>query len=489
VYASRTHSQLTQVIKELKATSYRPKVSILGSRQQLCVNPQVLKAPTQTARRNLCDAKVKERKCSYFLKVEGYDYYGLKNTKRITNERLKEETENVIRDIEDLCSLGRKQTVCPYYLMRDQETQKKADIIVMPYNYLISPNIRATLSIDWSRAVVVFDEAHNLESSCESATSYELSSEDITGCVEECDLVVEQLGDGLAQIFSDTREKMPKEDNVLRIKSFLLDFERSVDEMKIGATYPGQYAYDLMSRHHVNFETINSLLPEVDKIVSVLKGLGRYQTQDSRLQKFRKLLTFLFQNAGEDSEIARATTSLHYKIHVQAHQTLSKKRKKSSLSSSSSSSSSSRRLNFWCFCPGVAFGNLLDLGVRSAILTSGTLSPLEVTSKEFRQTFPIRLENPHIIKEHQVWVGALGKGVTSSTVNGSFKNRSTTSYKSEVGNTVANLARIVPDGLLVFFASYSMLQTCVEFWQNYKEGTIWSRIMTHKHIVELLLRV
>ena len=114
VYASRTHSQLTQVIKELKTTSYRPRLSVLGSRQQLCVNPEVVSASTQTARRNLCDMKVKERKCSYFLKTENYSYYSSQQSNRITSERLDIQTENVIRDIEDLCSLGKRERVCPY---------------------------------------------------------------------------------------------------------------------------------------------------------------------------------------------------------------------------------------------------------------------------------------------------------------------------------------------------------------------------------------
>lgn len=39
-FASRTHSQLTQLVRELKATSYRPTMSILGSRQQYCIHPQ-----------------------------------------------------------------------------------------------------------------------------------------------------------------------------------------------------------------------------------------------------------------------------------------------------------------------------------------------------------------------------------------------------------------------------------------------------------------
>jgi hypothetical protein len=42
-YASRTHSQLSQVVKELKATSYRPKISVLGSRSQMCVHPSISK--------------------------------------------------------------------------------------------------------------------------------------------------------------------------------------------------------------------------------------------------------------------------------------------------------------------------------------------------------------------------------------------------------------------------------------------------------------
>ncbi len=41
IYASRTHSQLKQVIKELKNTKYKPKVAILGSREHLCVHDKI----------------------------------------------------------------------------------------------------------------------------------------------------------------------------------------------------------------------------------------------------------------------------------------------------------------------------------------------------------------------------------------------------------------------------------------------------------------
>lgn len=42
MYASRTHSQLNQVMLELKKTAYKHvKVGILGSRDQLCIHPKV----------------------------------------------------------------------------------------------------------------------------------------------------------------------------------------------------------------------------------------------------------------------------------------------------------------------------------------------------------------------------------------------------------------------------------------------------------------
>ncbi|XP_053394443.1 regulator of telomere elongation helicase 1 homolog [Mercenaria mercenaria] len=49
IYASRTHSQLSQVIQELKRTAYSSvKVSVIGSRDQLCIHEQVKKEQNNT---------------------------------------------------------------------------------------------------------------------------------------------------------------------------------------------------------------------------------------------------------------------------------------------------------------------------------------------------------------------------------------------------------------------------------------------------------
>lgn len=51
IYASRTHSQLAQAMQELKRTSYNGmKAAIIGSREQLCIHPDVMKETSNSTK-------------------------------------------------------------------------------------------------------------------------------------------------------------------------------------------------------------------------------------------------------------------------------------------------------------------------------------------------------------------------------------------------------------------------------------------------------
>lgn len=78
-------------------------------------------------------------------------------------------------------------------------------------------------------------------------------------------------------------------------------------------------------------------------------------------------------------------------------------------------------ISFWCFAPGLAMQDLLEQGVGSVILTSGSLAPLESFACELQMTFNIRLENPHVIKPQQVWAGVVQQGPMGHKLNSSFK--------------------------------------------------------------------
>jgi regulator of telomere elongation helicase 1 len=59
---------------------------------------------------------------------------------------------------------------------------------------------------------------------------------------------------------------------------------------------------------------------------------------------------------------------------------------------------SKRVVNYWCFSTGVAMMELQSLGVKSMLLTSGTLSPMAALREDIKIPFAVQLENPHVIR-------------------------------------------------------------------------------------------
>ena len=144
-----------------------------------------------------------------------------------------------------------------------------------------------------------------------------------------------------------------------------------------------------------------------------------------------------------------------------------------------------RIFNFWAFSPGIAMEDLKKLGVRTIILTSGTLSPMSSFKEDMKLPFPIQLENKHVIQDKQIWVGSLTTGVHGKQLNSSYKIRETNEYKDEIGGSILNIIRTMAGqgglgtigtgipmgselkgGILVFFPSYNIMDNCVDRWKE-----------------------
>ncbi|XP_068118572.1 regulator of telomere elongation helicase 1 isoform X3 [Hyperolius riggenbachi] len=474
VYASRTHSQLTQVISELKHTSYRPRVSVLGSREQLCIHPEVKKQESNHVKVHMCRSKVSSRSCHFYNNVD----------EKSTDKDLTTQ----ILDIEDLVKSGTKHRACPYYLSRN--LKQHADIIFMPYNYLLDPKSRKAHNIDLKGAVVIFDEAHNVERMCEESASFDLTPYDLASGIDALDLVMKEVADNLEQkhISAEFNMESPSTslnvelEDVAKIKGALLQLESSIDAINLpasgaGITKDGSYIFDLFGAAGINYKTKSGLLELLEQIIQHVGGSSGIFTNTMGLQKLADIIQIVFNIEIPEGSVVPVTPlntaqiSKYYKVHI--HQDNSQRKKPRGDVWSNSRKQGGKVLSYWCFSPGYTMSDLVRQGVRSIILTSGTLCPLSSFTMEMQIPFPVSLENPHVIEKHQIWVGVVPQGPDGAQLSSAFDRRFSTDYLSSLGKTIGNIARVIPHGLLVFFPSYPVMDKSIEFW---KENGLSSRI-------------
>lgn len=60
----------------------------------------------------------------------------------------------------------------------------------------------------------------------------------------------------------------------------------------------------------------------------------------------------------------------------------------------------------------------------------------------------------------------LSSGVLSQNFNFDFKNRDNDLMQDDLGSTVAKITSRVPDGLLIFFPSYAVMDKMYDRWHK-----------------------
>ncbi|GAU92233.1 hypothetical protein RvY_04341 [Ramazzottius varieornatus] len=479
IYASRTHSQLVQVMQELKRTGYnKSKVSVLGSREQMCIHEDVQRLPNNPAKNRACRDKVKARRCKYYMNLE---------------EKMDSLALNPVSDIEELISYGKRHTVCPYFLSKS--TEKTADIVFMPYNYIFDPSIRRTMKLELQNAVVILDEGHNVGKVCEESYSYEISSIDLAVAIKEINRILVHLvrsGDKTSQAEAQEQtQTINGQGNQLSItlheiaelKRALLDFEKSFEAVSLsadsnsGIVKPLPYLTELFQKANVGEKEGQN---QWGMLWATLENLTRESEKDESaalqphsalaVQKFFDLLGVAFQDAKKDSHT-------FFRVYMRVEDVRKKIRGEGWNAETSLTTKQSRVLSVWCLSPGFTMKTVVASGVHSLLITSGTLSPVEPLLKELMVPFNVQLFNPHIIKSSQVWVGVVGKGPDNVEWTSSFKNRESVAYRRSLGRGIVNFLDVIPDGVLIFFSSYRAMTDCVDTW---KAQEVWDDMEKRK---------
>uniref|UniRef100_A0A915MII4 Helicase ATP-binding domain-containing protein n=1 Tax=Meloidogyne javanica TaxID=6303 RepID=A0A915MII4_MELJA len=184
-YASRTHSQLQQVVRELNKTKYKSVVRLvtLAGRDKLCLNERVLKEQNSEVRGQLCRSMTRARKCNFYNTLEkDADSLDAMYSGALDGNAL---------DIEDLLNTARKFRHCPFYRARQQFEQ--ADLVLLPYNYLLDPKVREMYEIKVRGNILIFDEAHNIESVAEQSVSIDFSTKTLSIAIREAKKTLEMV--------------------------------------------------------------------------------------------------------------------------------------------------------------------------------------------------------------------------------------------------------------------------------------------------------
>eukprot|EP01033_Poteriospumella_lacustris_P001350 gene1349-985_t len=475
-------------------------MSILGSRDQLCVHDRISKLKG-AALNHACSSIVGKHGCTYRNNLDGFSD-GM--------------AENEVLDIEDLTIVGKKKKICPYYYSRD--TSAAADIVFMPYNYLLDSAIRRTMKINFENSVVIFDEAHNLEKVAADSASFTITSTDVAACIKELQKVLQKLREDEISArtdddtskaskgtfdFESTVEK-PTLQGVTQILRSLFTLEAEFDNVDLrpnvvnetpAAKFPGRWLVEVFFRAgFVNPEITDEVNRCVKYLMDIdsdeMKRVGGDAAVSQSIPKLEILgrgLERIFRSASSSAE--------DYKVYI-----FEKPLKPGGGNNRyqndtvyGASSKKKRVINFWCFSTGVALRELTALGVRSVIVTSGTLSPIDALKEDFKIPFPIQLQNPHIISNHQILVSALSQGVGGVALNSSFGKRDATTYIDDLGNTIVTicdtlvfkdrdpLTSLSEGGVLIFFPSYRIMETNIERW---KFTGIYDRMLSiMRHII------
>lgn len=216
---------------------------------------------------------------------------------------------------------------------------------------------------------------------------------------------------------TDSDKKRDFTENELMImKEMLLNFEKVIDEIPlvqkkdvVEASFPGEYIFDLLGKASISsdsFSTYTMLVEQIAQYLNTIKASnqnGPFARTGANLEKLANFLktVFYFERKAFDEHFQSIKEC--YRVYVTLEKPKNNFKKNSWLTSvNADSKPGGKVVNFWCFNPGYGMKGLLNLGVHSIIVTSGTLSPLPPLISELGIPINITLENKHVISPHQV---------------------------------------------------------------------------------------
>ncbi|KAF7945493.1 hypothetical protein EAE96_010260 [Botrytis aclada] len=458
-YCSRTHSQLTQFINELRRVEFPPSIPpsntpskssdekkeplhehlkhlTLGSRKNLCINPKVNKLNSVTAINERCaelqqSSTPKDQKCPH---LPNKDNRPLVNTFR-------DHTLATIRDIEDMGALGKEISICPYYASR--AAIKPAEIVTLPYPLLLQKSAREALGISLKGHVVIIDEAHNLMDAIAGIYGTEME-------LRELRLAKEMLGN----YFRKFAKRLGGKNRIyvaqtIRVVDSLVGY---LVRMLEGSAIDGVVSQkDLLSGKGADQIDLFKLIRYLQES-KLARKVESYTDHIRTSQPQTSISSSKPKDPPKSTPILHTLTSLLLALtHPTSEGQLFFLKHDTDIT-----------LKFQLLNPAIHFDSIVS-SARAVILAGGTMSPFSDYTSILFPSVPTHkittLSCGHVIPSTNLFTSFVSKGPTGYPFKWTFENRANTEMMDELGRVLVNVCTVVPGGVVVFFPSYRVLET------------------------------
>jgi chromosome transmission fidelity protein 1 len=516
-FCSRTHSQLSQFVNELRRVNMASpspndpmpnledhiKHLSLGSRKNLCINPKVAKLDSVTAINEQClELQKSGRKLGEFWLASAEHNAGTPQSKRCQFLPKKDEqsivrdfrdhTLAMIRDIEDLSRLGQDLGTCPYYAARSSIKPSEvgayltcacsselvlirecAQIVTLPYPLLLQKSAREALDISLKGHVVIIDEAHNLIDSISSIHSITVTLLQLRHCKEQLELYLAKF-----------RNRLNGSNKI-----FVMQITRLLDGLAV-------YLENLATKGGEGEVHIGDLLAAKGIDQLNLFELQKYMKQSKLARKLDAYVLYAQQKRAE--QLQRRGTSVEQSqskemvpvlTHIQGFIMALTNPSDEGKIFFSRTEIKEACFKYMLLDPAYHFRDIVE-EARAVILAGGTMQPMQDYVTHLFPYLPkekIRtLSCGHVIPKENLLAWPLLKGPTGREFEFTFDKRMDPGLIEELGRAITNICIVIPHGVVCFFPSYSYLSTVISQWQKLPPTglSLWERLSQRKQIFQ-----
>ncbi|KAF7891704.1 hypothetical protein EAF00_008006 [Botryotinia globosa] len=484
IYCSRTMSEIEKALAELKALmKYRAEQLGhqedfrglgLTSRKNLCLHPSVKReksgAVVDARCRSLTAGFVKEKKergedvpvCIYHDNLDLLEPHNL--------------IPNGVWTLDGIMRYGEEHKQCPYFTSR--RMMSFCNVIIYSYHYLLDPKIAERVSKELSKdCIVVFDEAHNIDNVCIESLSTDITDDSLRRASRGAmnlesrisdlrDSDSEKLKDEYAKLVEGLRgaDEARAEDafmsnpalpddllkeavpgNIRRAEHFVVFLKRFIEYLKtrmkvrqVISETPASFLAHLKEYTYIEKKPLRFC---AERLTSLVRTLELTNIED--YQPLQEVATFA---------TLVATYEKGFLLILEPYE-------------SDTAEVPNPVLHFTCLDAAIAIRPVFER-FSSVIITSGTISPLEMYPKMLNFECVVQESYPMTLARRSFLPMIVTRGSDQVAISSGFQVRNEPAVVRNYGNLLTEMSKLTPDGMVVFFPSYLYMESIISMWQG-----------------------